>query len=723
MIIKSVTINNFRSYYGENTFEFSKGLTLIIGGNGDGKTTFFEALEWLLDTVHETKDPSLISEMRKSELDEDEADTMSVSMFFEHNGEKEVSKSLTFEKKNGVCRVTNFAFKGYETNGAERMQRKGSSLIDVCFDAFIRKYCLFKGESQLNVFNEKEALRTLVDKFSDIHKFEDYVAVATELEAKSDQAYAKECQSDKKISQKVSELQYKKERLGQQIDEIKRDIRKQEDVVSTYSVKLEDLEKHQATSESYQDIKKRIDTQREKLAKLRSMTMVRYNTNLLDEFWALMPYQNVFEEFQKKVSALSKEKRRLSDLDIQEKAATKAKKEVVDELTSSLQSDFTRLPWYLPDGETMQEMLDEEVCKVCGRPAKKGTQEYRFMENKLREYLECKSQELAAKQEELPDTPLFGTQYIEELHSLSISFGGMTARDIAKKYREVVDKLEFVARIKQDIAEKEAELLELEDEKSRLLIQADGLTEAMLDKNFRDIKGFYEQRDRAKNRISDYREQLAKVQLEYDKVKEEFEQLNPTTGMAKVYNRVHTLLDKVMWAFVNAKSENLRRFLASLEERTNSYFEKLNKNDFRGLIRIVQTASDSAEIKLFSSNGTPIKNPGGAQETTMYMSLLFAISDLTTLKREEDYPLIFDAPTSSFENFKENVFYNIIDKIQKQCIIVTKDLLEVDKQTGKKTLNEAQIEALTCSVYRIEKQTGYNETDLSTIRTIITPIK
>lgn len=286
-----------------------------------------------------------------------------------------------------------------------------------------------------------------------------------------------------------------------------------------------------------------------------------------------------------------------------------------------------------------------------------------------------------------------------------------------------MDKLELVARIKRDIAEKEAELLELEDEKSRLLIQADGLTEAMLDKNFRDIKGFYEQRDRAKDRISDYRERLAKVQMEYDKVKEEFEQLNPTTGMAKVYNRVHTLLDKVMRAFVNAKSENLRRFLASLEERTNNYFEKLNKNDFRGLIRIVQTASDSAEIKLFSSNGTPIKNPGGAQETTMYMSLLFAISDLTTLKREEDYPLIFDAPTSSFENFKENVFYNIIDKIQKQCIIVTKDLLEVDKLTGKKTLNEAQIEALTCSVYRIEKQTGYNETDLSTIRTIITPIK
>ena len=155
----------------------------------------------------------------------------------------------------------------------------------------------------------------------------------------------------------------------------------------------------------------------------------------------------------------------------------------------------------------------------------------------------------------------------------------------------------------------------------------------------------------------------------------------------------------------------------------NEIFKLLNENDFRGEIRIRQTANDSAEIRLFSSNGTYIKDPGGAQETTMYMSLLFAISGLTTLKKEENYPLIFDAPTSSFEDFKENVFYNIIDKIDKQCIIVTKDLLEVDKKTGHKTLNTEKIESMTCSVYRIEKKAGYDQEDLSTIRTIITPIK
>ena len=52
MIIKELRIKNFRSYYGDNNrFVFSDGLTLIIGDNGDGKTTFFEALQWLFNTT------------------------------------------------------------------------------------------------------------------------------------------------------------------------------------------------------------------------------------------------------------------------------------------------------------------------------------------------------------------------------------------------------------------------------------------------------------------------------------------------------------------------------------------------------------------------------------------------------------------------------------------------------------------------------------------------
>ena len=723
MIIKKIVITNFRSYYGENTFELSKGLTLIIGGNGDGKTTFFEALEWLLNTSLEIKELSNVSEMRKSELAIGEVDTMSVSMLFEHNGEKEVTKSLTFEKmSDGNCKVTNYSFRGYETDGAERMLRTGKSLIDSCFDSYIRRYCLFKGESQLNVFNEPTALKTLVDKFSDIRKFEDFVEVASDLEQKSETAYTKECKSDTKVAKRVGELQRRKEELEGKISELRRDIKKQEEVASTYQLKLDDLEKHQATSERYQEIKDRLKTKNEKLSRLKSLILVNYNAGLLDNFWILSPYTQIFKEFQKKVSAFSKEKRLQNDQDIATKAAAKAKKEVVDEITS-FANGKSKLPWYLPDEQTMREMLDDEICKVCGRPALRGTEEYKFMEGKLHEYIRHMQEEADIKAEELKEKPLFEGRAIEDLHAMSISFGGTTAMEIAKKYQEVKDLIEFVDDRKKDIAIVEAEIQEIEDEKSRLLIQANGISENMLDKNFNDIKGYFEQRNRAEQRISDYKAEMKVYQNDLDRVRQEFDCLEPSSGMAKVYGKVHTLLDKVMKAFINAKKENLRRFLASLSEKTNEYFKLLNENDFRGEIRIRQTANDSAEIRLFSSNGTYIKDPGGAQETTMYMSLLFAISDLTTLKKEEDYLLIFDAPTSSFEDFKENVFYNIIDKINKQCIIVTKDLLEVDKKTGHKTLNTEKIESMTCSVYRIEKKAGYDQEDLSTIRTIITPIK
>lgn len=50
MIIQKIEIENFRSYYKQNIFELTNGLNLIIGSNGDGKTTFYEALEWLFRT-------------------------------------------------------------------------------------------------------------------------------------------------------------------------------------------------------------------------------------------------------------------------------------------------------------------------------------------------------------------------------------------------------------------------------------------------------------------------------------------------------------------------------------------------------------------------------------------------------------------------------------------------------------------------------------------------
>ena len=86
-------------------------------------------------------------------------------------------------------------------------------------------------------------------------------------------------------------------------------------------------------------------------------------------------------------------------------------------------------------------------------------------------------------------------------------------------------------------------------------------------------------------------------------------------------------------------------------------------------------------------------------------------------KRDEDYPLIFDAATSSFGDSKEENFYNVIDRLNKQCIIVTKDFI------SKGNVRLQDIERLTCSVYRIKKAIGFDARNMATIRTTIDKLK
>ena len=85
MIFKTLYIKNFRSYYGDNKFDFrNNGLTLIVGGNGDGKTTFFEALQWLCNTTLTENDNNQVnfSEMRRSEMAVGEMEEVKVALVF-----------------------------------------------------------------------------------------------------------------------------------------------------------------------------------------------------------------------------------------------------------------------------------------------------------------------------------------------------------------------------------------------------------------------------------------------------------------------------------------------------------------------------------------------------------------------------------------------------------------------------------------------------------------
>jgi DNA sulfur modification protein DndD len=722
MIIKEICIKNFRSYYGDNNkFEFSDGLTLILGDNGDGKTTFFEALQWLFNTTIDKGNIDHVSEMRKSKLDIGEKDEVSVSMLFEHDGEKYVEKSFSVERTDdNNFRIGSLNYIGYETSGAERVKVSGKNLIDRCYDAFIQRFNMFKGESELNVFNNPAALKDLVDKFSDIRKFDDLVEYTTSFKEKANAAYLKEMKSDKKVSGEAKSLELQINRLGEEISTKKQDIKDKTTSLEIYSKRLGDLEANQEASERYKDIQSRLKNKEERSRKLKAkISLVDYNHALLDKMWILCAFPKVLQEFKQKCSALSREKRKLEKEDERKKAIEIGKVEAVKEIQGALVNGTPELPWYLPNQETMEEMLHDRICKVCGRPMEEGSDAYNFMLQKLEEYKKHVELEAAKKSQKkaIEEKELFCSDNIESLHSLSLSLSGSNESQINGLIIEINDRMDLVGRLNLELKEVEKQIQDTIDEKSRLLIQAGNVSEEVLEKDFNDIKGLFEQKSRAELRLKDLTNELTQLQARMEGLKKQMDELNPDSSQVKVYRDVHRVLEVISKAFVVAKKENLRRFLADMEDKANSYLELLSATDFHGEIRLSQTADDSTEIHLYSSNGTEIKKPSGSQLTVMYISVLFAISDFTQEKRDEDYPLVFDAATSSFGDSKEENFYNVIDHLKKQCIIITKDFIT------KGEIRFSEIEKLTCSVYRIKKADGFDNKNMATICTTIEKIK
>jgi wobble nucleotide-excising tRNase len=107
----------------------------------------------------------------------------------------------------------------------------------------------------------------------------------------------------------------------------------------------------------------------------------------------------------------------------------------------------------------------------------------------------------------------------------------------------------------------------------------------------------------------------------------------------------------------------------------------------------------------------------------MHISILFAISELTRENRDAEYPLIFDAPTSSFDEGKDKTFYECLNsQVNKQCIVVTKSYL-IKSEDGEFVTDTKALNRLNCKKYRIKKLTGFDKLDLSTIDTVVEEIK
>lgn len=679
MIIRKIQIDNYLCYYDTNTFELSEGLNIILGENGEGKTKFFESVDWLFNGENRELD-MLVSAKKLNETEIGDSFRVRVSMTVEQYGEKSIiTKSFLAKKeKANECSTSSFMIEGISENSSgERTQVDGQALLDRIFPFQIRKYSMFKGEAELNIFESDSALANLINLFSEAKHYDKYSEKGAFLREKAEKAVEDSSKLDKK-----NEALYKK--LEGDIIYLEREkakylvhLNSTEEEIRKIEGNLQLAESHVSNADALETLNKRIKDIEERISYLAGRIDENYTTSLFDENWILVNFESFHKEFAEKVSAHSKTRRELQSAFDKQKGIIEGEKKAKAELLNNA----IPLPNNIPSKAIMEEMLNDEICKVCNREAKKGSDAYAFMMKRLKTYLES---QVTEENEPDKNEPLFKYDYTNRLDNLSISH-----EDNLKNLRLIRTKIkelfEFNDDRKKDIEELNEQLEKEKTEREKILgnssIGAEKLSDILKNYNAwqRDLK------NRNQDQV-DYTTKLKSLVSELKAKKEEKDKID-TSSANSFLIKTRNILRDIETIFIDTKEKKFDEFIEKLQTKSNNFFKAINIDAFTGTIvftRRNKVNRTIVEVEL-QEDGRTFYKPNQSLLTSMHISILFAISELASEIKEENFPMIFDAPTSSFGENKTAQFLNLIFETENQKILLIKDFLHTDKAT--KTLS------------------------------------
>ena len=724
MIIKKLTIKNFRSYYGEQSFEFSNRLNLILGANGDGKSTLFEAITWVFATDgrnNEMTTSSLVSQKFFASLPPAGFGEVRVSAYVRHtNRDYIVERSFLVTKgDDGKMKISDHKHIGYMSiPGVARKTAPAQDIIEKkgLFPAVIKKYCLFKGESELNIFKDQKTLINLINLFSDVKDFDPFKDFSSYAEGLTDQARKnasiKDKQNAAKAAEKKEEISRKETQLQSLIDRIK----DWKQSYSDYDKWISDLDKSRDTIELVHGLQDSINTKKNEKRDLEEDLDENYSIKLLDDYWILYGFKPILEEYAELTRKISEDREAINDEFRYKKAQEKAEK---DAEIKALRK-FAQLPWFIPDIKTMEEMLSEHRCKVCGTEAPEGSEPYEFMYHRLQEAIKAKRGEENKSDNQHKTIPSpFTNNFINPLRQHSISLYGFDSK-IEQIGISISRKIEQNDKIHEKIDSLSYKIQESENKINEIIAQsASGVDAASYYDLFTKLKNWSKSREETNEKIEDAERKIPELRKEIEKLNKEYNKYISKEG--QIYASMYTFFSILSKSLDRAESSSFDEFLERLEKEANKYISILNVDDFSGYVDIYNNGDGKVFLQLVDKNGKIVEHPNTSLETTMHISILLAISELTKQEKDNEYPLIFDAPTSTFDEGKDTDFYACLNsKVEKQCIVVTKSFLYRNGD-GDFLTDDDRLKAFNCPIYRIKKRSGFDQKDLSTIETIVEP--
>lgn len=728
MIIKKLTIFNFRSYYGKKEFVFSEQLNLILGANGDGKTTFFDAINWVLtpdyaaktDEEKSVKDAELVSAKMFSSLREGEKGRVMVSLDMNVSGSsRTIEKAFNVIKgAGGTMRIDEKTHKAYKMVGG--MRKEFTTVKDLlekenAFPAIIKKYHIFKGEEKLNIFKDKTTLQSLIDMFSEVKDLEPYKEFASFARQTSGRAIENAKAKLGKQNAKAAELQNEVKDLVKLLDQVQLEIAAAKKSYDEATQQLDAIQKDYAIIQKAANLEKEASGIEHEIERLTEKLDENYSIKLLDEQWILMGFSPILKEFNSKLESLKFSKDNI-EAEYRKKQEDDYNKAIIQEAKTELE----KIPWSRTDIDKMKYMLRVHRCSYCGTEAPEGSEKYEFILQRIEDVVKL----LTPKQDHPIQyiKPYFSNRNIEEMKEIGLSLLH-TGKDIPGITDEIDSCFHGNDEIKALIASKNARLKKIRKEIEKLYASASS-GEDLKDyvANFNIVNQWNEQKQAAASKMETLQNYMPSLESQIQQKRNELSKQSKGDSASSMMmaNEFFRLLIR---AFENTEAETYEEFLNRLSKEANIFLTQLNVDDFTGIIKIYLDHFNDLHLELQDKSGKIITNPNTSLLTTMHISILFAISELTRENRNAEYPLIFDAPTSSFDEGKDRTFYECLNtQVNKQCIVVTKSYLYKNEE-GEYVTDREALSQLNCRKYRIKKLSGFDRLDLSTIDTLVEEIK
>ena len=708
MIIKNITIENFQSYYESQTMEFSKGLNLIIGNGGKGKSKLFNAFYWVLfGKIYITGigwcTTDNLPQSAKFAMQRYEFINKRALFNAQINDKIRASVQIEIEDDKGndyiiERSVSALRLEGEEWDSNDAWQ-VGGNMLKVSFDSTtgtkvlndllaedkinelfpdgIRNYIWFQGESleSLINFRNKETLKAAVKHISYFPYYEKLSEIISKSKLKIAGIESRKLKEVNKHNSNVKGLLSTIDNLNYKIAREEENKKQFETHIETIKIALADGETKISGLASYSMLVKKYKDCENEINKLLSETtrIDEFQREKLPSLWVLRGIEPMIQQCKE---IIEKHK---------EEEYTVPEKKYLDN----------------PSRSKLEEILKDKKCFVCGTEFSENDAPYHYITERLRlqeEYLK-EMEEYTSNMQLSKQFNMFVGKIQDYPDSLLISLS-----KIDKQWKNSEDELEkYMAqrRRKQDEKRKLDEQIEDIKKKHGVDPVTQAETAGIINSSIRASRSNLEAQQRkldvSKQTISNYRSELRAAERELEKLGAK------DSTVAKVpeteWKHISTFLEDIC----KRVQENARKdLLHKIEERANLFYAKFTEHDngYKGNVKIGEDYSIEFDAGLNTSH-----------EDRKKMSIINALLSLNQEAMGTYYPFISDAPTSSFDLETTHKYLLGIKDIFGQSIVLTKDVdLESDKYIDlRNQSNVSRIYNLESKIYSGDSNRGQHE--------------